>query len=212
MGVKIRTGPAAESESKDLDMTRTVVRCPPPGDERKKPTVEFDVMRIVIGVAVLFPLALAIPLWEEFAPEAMQPRGPPTPYSFQVSVSIVADRLVLEPNATFTPDQQRDIFRQTLEGAERGDPILVWRVGFSFYNGFGTPSDEVQAVDWWERAAAKNMKWAHFAMGWVHQYGGGGRKRDPAQALKCYQAAGRADPYFRDVLAEKLRKGELAER
>lgn len=163
-------------------------------------------LRIVIGVLILFPLALAVPLYEEYF---VQP-PPDNPYSFQVSVSLEGDRLVLTPNRTFSSKEKEELFRQTLLGAHQGDPILIWRAGVSYFIGFGVPTDERQAVDWWERAARRNVKWAHFALGWAHQFGRGGRQRNLDEARQSYEAAAKSlDPYFKAIFEEKLARGEL---
>src|ERR1044071_1679725 len=80
--------------------------------------------------------------------------------------------------------------------AEAGDPESQAELGLRFSRGTGVAKDQVEAVNWYRKAAEQNLAAAQYNLGVSYAHGEGVAK-DPAEAAKWYRKA--AEQNFADA-------------
>jgi TPR repeat protein len=98
--------------------------------------------------------------------------------------------------------------------AEEGDPLAQFNLGLLYIDGHGVPQSYAEAANWFRRAAEQDYVQAQHNLGAM--YGSGqGVKRDYVQAYKwlniCAAKGNTGCVTQRDLLAKKLKAGQLAE-
>ena len=91
------------------------------------------------------------------------------------------------------------IFAKVKAEAEKGDALAQFRVALMLANGFGTTQNLPEAVEWYRRAAAKELPEAQFALGVCYGTGKGVEK-DPKEATE----------WFRKAAAKELPEAQFA--
>jgi TPR repeat protein len=78
---------------------------------------------------------------------------------------------------------------EALKGkAGRGDAKAQFSLAECYYNGFGVPQDDVQAVSWYRKSADQGFVEAQYMLGYVYAKGECVQK-DEAEAFKLYRMA-----------------------
>jgi hypothetical protein len=72
--------------------------------------------------------------------------------------------------------------------AEQGDALAQYNLGVLYRKGRGMPQDDVQARQWFEKAAAQGQAKAQFNLGTLY-FNGEGVKKDYQQALRWFRLA-----------------------
>ena len=75
-----------------------------------------------------------------------------------------------------------------------------------FANGFGVAKDEVEAVNWYRKAAEQGHAQAQANLGWMFQYGLGVSK-NRAEAINWYRKA--AEQGDEDAISQLKEWGEI---
>ncbi|HSO06798.1 MAG TPA: tetratricopeptide repeat protein [Pelomicrobium sp.] len=78
--------------------------------------------------------------------------------------------------------------------ADAGNPQAQLRLGLMFHYGLGIPENDVEALNWFERAAKQGLPEAQFQLGNMYAFGFGVAPNDPAadrNAAEWYFAAAR---------------------
>ncbi len=70
-----------------------------------------------------------------------------------------------------------------LPAAEAGDPVAQNVIGAAYNSGHGVAQDSLQAVEWYERAAAQDFDKALVNLAKIYRSGRPGIDRDPARAI-----------------------------
>ena len=72
--------------------------------------------------------------------------------------------------------------------AEQGDALAQYNLGVLYRKGRGVPQDDVQARQWYEKAAAQGQAKAQYNLGTLY-LNGGGVPKDYQQALRWFRLA-----------------------
>ena len=72
--------------------------------------------------------------------------------------------------------------------AERGDALAQYNLGLLYRKGRGVPQDDVQARNWYAKAAAQGLAKAQFNLGTLY-FNGEGAPKDYQQALRWFRLA-----------------------
>jgi uncharacterized protein len=72
--------------------------------------------------------------------------------------------------------------------AEQGDALAQYNLGVLYRKGRGVPQDDVQARQWYEKAAAKGQAKAQYNLGILY-FNGEGVPKDYQQALRWFRLA-----------------------
>jgi len=72
--------------------------------------------------------------------------------------------------------------------AEQGDALAQYNLGVLYRKGRGVPQDDVQARQWYEKAAAQGQAKAQYNLGTLY-LNGGGVPKDYQQALRWFRMA-----------------------
>jgi hypothetical protein len=85
-------------------------------------------------------------------------------------------------------------YREFLPLAEQGDAKAQFSLGLMYYNGYGVPEDDAEAVQWFRLAAKQGLAEAQYKLGLMY-YNGWGVPQDYAKAVRWYRlAAEQGDP------------------
>ena len=76
------------------------------------------------------------------------------------------------------------------EKAQSGDSNAMYRLGRLYATGSGVPRDQVEAFDWYKRAAARGNAEAMYSLGEAYEHGTGVRE-DVQRAVNWYHDAAR---------------------
>ena len=79
-------------------------------------------------------------------------------------------------------------FREWRPLAEQGDALAQYNLGVLYRKGRGVPQDDVQARQWYEKAAAQGQAKAQYNLGTLF-LNGGGVPKDYQQALRWFRMA-----------------------
>jgi TPR repeat protein len=102
--------------------------------------------------------------------------------------------------------------RSLYESAEQGNPSAMASLGTLFHLGMGVPQDDVEALDWYRRAADLGQADAMNNIGTLYLTGHG-TQQDYAEAMKWYQRAADAGSLLAmDNIAELYAHGLGVER
>ncbi len=92
--------------------------------------------------------------------------------------------------------------------AEAGNDRAQYALGWMYHNGYGLRIDEARAIDWWQRAAARDNADALFALAQLHELGMGTR-RDPQRAAELYvEALALGSDEARNLIIGLLQRGD----
>ena len=72
--------------------------------------------------------------------------------------------------------------------AEQGDPLAQYHLGVLYRKGRGVPQDDVQARQWYEKAAGQGQAKAQFNLGTLY-FNGEGVQKNYQQALRWFRLA-----------------------
>jgi len=72
--------------------------------------------------------------------------------------------------------------------AEQGDALAQYNLGVLYRKGRGVPQDDVQARQWYVKAAAQGLAKAQFSLGTLY-FNGEGAPKDYQQALRWFRLA-----------------------
>jgi len=72
--------------------------------------------------------------------------------------------------------------------AEQGDALAQYNLGVLYRKGRGVPQDDVQARQWYAKAAAQGLAKAQFSLGTLY-FNGEGVRKDYQQALRWFRLA-----------------------
>lgn len=72
--------------------------------------------------------------------------------------------------------------------AEQGDALAQYNLGVLYRKGRGVPQDDVQARQWYAKAAAQGLAKAQFNLGTLY-FNGEGARKDYQQALRWFRLA-----------------------
>lgn len=72
--------------------------------------------------------------------------------------------------------------------AEQGDALAQYNLGMLYRKGRGVPQDDVQARQWYAKAAAQGLAKAQFSLGTLY-FNGEGTPKDYQQALRWFRLA-----------------------
>jgi TPR repeat protein len=72
--------------------------------------------------------------------------------------------------------------------AEQGDALAQYNLGVLYRKGRGVPQDDVQARQWYAKAAAQGLAKAQFSLGTLY-FNGEGTPKDYQQALRWFRLA-----------------------
>lgn len=101
-------------------------------------------------------------------------------------------QIVAQEAKKLTPEQE---FQGLLKRAESGDAEAQFEVGRKIFHGRGVAKNEVEAKEWWEKAAGQGYVAAERNLGKVYYNGDANVKVDYKEAAKWFQkAAAKNDP------------------
>jgi len=98
--------------------------------------------------------------------------------------------------------------------AERGFAFAQFNMGVLYDNGYGVPLDDLQAMEWYRKAAAQGLPQAQINLGIMYEEGEGG----PADYVQAYFWYALADsqgdsqaPQAKREIAEKMTPAQVEE-
>jgi TPR repeat protein len=96
-----------------------------------------------------------------------------------------AQKLALEFKSQ---DAYMKLLRELKPLAEKGDATAQFKVGLIYYKGQGVPSDYLESLNWFNKAALQGHPLAQYNVGYMYEKGEG-KPQDYVEAAKCYQLA-----------------------
>ena len=90
--------------------------------------------------------------------------------------------------------------------ARQGVAIAQHFLGWHYHKGIGVAQDDLQAVQWWHKAAEQGLAESQQGLGWAYA-NGRGVDEDPVEAYRWYDRAARnGDETAREGLLETARR------
>lgn len=127
-----------------------------------------------------------------------------------VSCSEDNAQMVAQEAKKLTPEQE---FQGLLKRAESGDAGAQFEVGRTIFHGRGVAKNEVEAKEWWEKAAGQGYAAAERNLGKVYYNGDANVKVDYKEAAKWFQkAAAKNDPNAMFVIGWMYANGHGVEK
>jgi TPR repeat protein len=86
-------------------------------------------------------------------------------------------------------EDQKETFKLAEEGARWGCHHCQGVLAYCLWGGYGCVEDKARSLNFARESAGRGSKYGQYALGWLHQRGGGGIDVDNTQALSFYRLA-----------------------